>query len=631
MNAQEASFQAYLQSRPTLEGLWETYQETFGFQPARIWFPQDENSHWHHLAATVGVRPEDLHAWTAKHRGQYVQLGLQDMGVWDAFGITEALGTSDPLDPRWLEGSSFNVAELALAGDDESLALWARDESGAQVEWSRAELRERVQRLAGGLRQAGFEAGDAIALYLPMNAECVAMYLAIVWSGMRVVSIPDSFSPAEVATRLRLGAAKAVMTVDGFQRGTKWIDMFAKAVEAGAPRAIVLGNKANLRGDDLDFNALLQGAPIPAVPVAPGAVTNILFSSGTTGEPKAIGWTSCTPLKAALDGRYHQDIHGGDRVAWPTNIGWMMGPWLIYAALLNRAAIVLHVGAPNQPAFLQSMEDAEVTMLGVVPAIVKSWREAGLGNWGQFSKVRTFSNTGEASNIRDTLFLMGLAAWRAPVIEYCGGTEIGGGHLTGTVALPHMPASFNTPALGLDFVILDGEGEHAAPGEHGEIFLVPPSLGLSERLLNRDHHETYYAGLAPGPEGQVLRRHGDEVLVLENGWVAQGRADDTMNLGGIKVGSAELERAVAEVDGILDVAAVAMAPPEGGAEQLVLFAVVAEGKQGEALLAEANLALRTTLNPLFRATRLHVIEKLPRTASNKIMRRSLRDLLVEAS
>ena len=162
--------------------------------------------------------------------------------------------------------------------------------------------------------------------------------------------------------------------------------------------------------------------------------------------------------------------------------------------------------------------------------------------------------------------------------------------------------------------------------QHGELFVVPPSIGLSLSLLNRDHHEVYYEGTPEGPHGEVLRRHGDQVEVLPNGYFrAQGRADDTMNLGGIKVSSAEIERAVLSVEGVADAAAIAAEPQGGGPSLLVLYLVPVRGADSATFKDLAQKAISSRLNPLFRVHDVRVVDTLPRTASNKVMRRVLRD------
>jgi len=312
-------------------------------------------------------------------------------------------------------------------------------------------------------------------------------------------------------------------------------------------------------------------------------------------------------------------------VAWPTNIGWMMGPWLIYATLINRACIALYEGLPSGRGFTDFVRRAGVSVLGVVPSLVRAWKDSDACDGIDWSMIRTFSSTGEPSNRRDSLWLMSRAGYRAPVIEYCGGTEIGGGHLTGTVVQPASPATFSTPALGLDVVVLDDEGLPVADGEEGELFLVPPAIGLSQELLNRGHDSVYYTGCPPGPAGEVLRRHGDQVERLPGGYFrAQGRADDTMNLGGIKVSSLELERVLEHHPAVFESAAVAVQPEGEGAERLVVFAVLSDDADVGDLQSELGKSLASELNPLFKIHDLVIVDTLPRTASNKLMRRELR-------
>ena len=228
---------------------------------------------------------------------------------------------------------------------------------------------------------------------------------------------------------------------------------------------------------------------------------------------------------------------------------------------------------------------------------------------------------------------MSLAGYK-PVIEYCGGTEIGGGYVTGTRVQPAAPATFTTPALGLDFLLFDDNGE---PTRNGEVFIVPPSLGLSTTLLNADHNEVYFAR-TPAPN---LRRHGDAIEQLGNGFDTEpwlegpkyrvlGRVDDTMNLSGIKVSSAEIEEVLNVVDGIQETAAVAVSPKDGGPSQLVIYVVLAASAP-EPIKQEIHNSLQAEIsqhiNPLFRIHDVVIVDALPRTASNKVMRRLLRDRL----
>jgi len=242
-----------------------------------------------------------------------------------------------------------------------------------------------------------------------------------------------------------------------------------------------------------------------------------------------------------------------------------------------------------------------------------------------WSRIRAFSSTGECSNPIDMLYLMHLAGYR-PVIEYCGGTEIGGAYVTGTVVQPCIPSTFTTPALGMDFVLLDESGQ---PANKGEVFIDGVSIGLSTRLINGDHEAIYYGDTPLGRTGMPLRRHGDELEALGDGYYrVAGRCDDTMKLGGIKIGCAEIERMLNQVPGVLETAAVAVPPPGGGPSRLVVFLVPRDGDLniGESFKPLLQQAIRMQLNPLFHLDEVRVVASLPRTASNKVMRRELRAL-----
>ncbi len=609
---------------------------SFELGPPVAWVPElarSVGSNLFRFTTEQGIPGFDkLFQWSVNEKGSFWTAVVDRLGIPFSAPPKAVLGSADPLHPRWLEGASLDITRACFTGDKNDTAVISGGEQ--QTEPHRTtfgELEHLVDRVAHGVISMGLDAGAGVALYMPMTLECVAAYLGVVRAGHPVISIADSFAAEEVEKRFRLGNAGAVVTVDEFSRGGRTIELYTKVKAANAPPAVVIPraskSRADLREGDILWDDFLgPGQPFAAVPGTPDSVTNILFSSGTTGDPKAIPWTQITPLKCAMDGHFHQDIRSGDVVAWPTNIGWMMGPWLIYAGLVNRAAIALYEGLPSGPGFARFIEKAGVTMLGVVPSLVRAWRESNACDGVDWSGIRVFSSTGEPSNGEDMLWLMSRTGFAAPMIEYCGGTEIGGAYITGSLAQPASPASFTTPALGLDLVILDGDGTTAPEGAEGEVFLVPPSIGLSERLLNRNHAEVYYDGCPPGPNDEVLRRHGDQLLRLPGGFFrAQGRADDTMNLGGIKVSSKELERALELHANVQEAAAVAVRPPTGGGDLLIVFVRLTDEEPVDGLRGELQAMLSSHLNPLFRINDLVVRDTLPRTASGKLMRRVLRN------
>jgi len=621
------------------------YETTFadwdgsqGSPPA--WFPtaeQMEKTNITTLMRELNLSTyAELHQWSthlpsrdATDRPSFWDVMIRRLEIQFQQPYTQLLDLSQGAEqPQWLVNARFNIVDSCFQAPDDASAIVFQRTGGSIQTWSYGTLQELTNRVANGLVRLGIQPGAAIAIDMPMTPEAVAIYLGIIQAGCVVVSIADSFAAAEIRTRLQIANAIAIFTQDSIQRCGKQIPLYARVVEADAPRAIVLGNdgtlNTELRPDDLTWNNFLSPNPsFEAVPMPPTAHTNILFSSGTTGTPKAILWTQTTPLKCAVDAHLHHDIHPGDVLAWFTNLGWMMGPWLIYASLINQATIALFDGAPTTREYGQFIQAAGVTLLGVVPSLVSTWKTTECMQGLDWSSIKAFSSTGECSNPQDMLFLMSLAGYR-PIIEYCGGTEIGGGYITSTLLHPCVPATFTTPALGLDFVILDADDR---PTNKGEGYLIPPAIGLSTELLNQDHHQVYFAN-TPCFNQTPLRHHGDYLERLPNGYYRIcGRVDDTMNLSGIKVSSADLERVLNTVNGIAETAAIAFSPPGGGPSQLIVYVVPTPQTHSTAaeLFVHLQTAISQHLNPLFKIRDVILVEALPRTASNKVMRRVLRD------
>jgi acetyl-CoA synthetase len=604
----------------------------FGSSTA-AWTPSQEfvetaNITW--LMKRVGVDSyDDLHRWSVEDRESYWGLAIERLGIRFQEPFSRVLDQSGGVEmPRWLVDARFNIVESCFAAPEDSPAIIHQAEDEDLKTMSVGELASLTDRVASNLARCGFLPGDALAIIMPMTAEAVAIYLGIIKAGLVAVGVADSFRPAEISRRLRLARTAAVFTQDVVTRGGKTFPLYSTVVEAGAPRAVVLparnGSGVTLRTGDCDWATFLQdGGPFTALERGPDDPSTILFSSGTTGEPKAIPWTHTTPIKCAADAHFHQNVQAGDVLVWPTNLGWMMGPWLIYAGLINRATLGLFCGAPTGRAFGRFVQDAATTMLGVVPSLVRTWRDTCCLRGLDWSSLKVISSTGECSSADDMRWLIEQAGGK-PVIEYCGGTEIGGGYITGTVTRPCVPGTFNAPALGLDFVIFDESGR---PADEGELFLEPPSIGMSASLLNADHHEVYFEGVPRGPLRETLRRHGDRMERLPDGyWRAHGRADDAMNLGGIKVSSAEIERALQSIPDLAETAAIAVSRSDGPS-LLVIYAV----RSGTSVSSKADLmaatqsAIKRDLNPLFKIHDVVLVDALPRTASNKVMRRTLRD------
>ncbi|XP_068310642.1 probable CoA ligase CCL12 [Pyrus communis] len=550
----------------------------------------------------------------------------------------------------WLPHSVLNIAECCLLPtriprkDDDGLAVVWRDEGCDDDSFvnrmTLKELREQVMLVANAL-DATFSKGDAIAIDMPMNVNAVIIYLAIVLAGFVVVSIADSFAANEIATRLRVSKAKAIFTQDFILRGGPKFPLYSRVAEAAPHLAIVLpaiGSNVGiqLREQDLswhDFLSRVDHLPrknyYSPVYQPVDSVTNILFSSGTTGDPKAIPWTQLSPIRGAGDSWAHMDNQVGDVFCWPTNLGWVLGPILLYSCFLTGTTLALYHGSPLGRGFGKFVQDAGVTILGTVPSLVKTWKSTRCMKGLDWTKIRSFCSAGEASSVDDDLWLTSRAYYR-PILENCGGTELASSYIMGSLLQPQAFGAFSTKSMTVGFVIFD---EHGIPYPEeqacvGQVGLFPLLMGATDKLLNADHEKVYFKGM-PICNGTQLRRHGDILKRTIGGYlIVQGRSDDTMNLGGIKTSSVEIERVCDQADeSILETAAVTVAPISGGPEQLVIYVVLKKGydSKPDELKKKFSKAIQGNLNPLFKVSLVKIVAEFPRTASNKLLRRVLRD------
>ncbi|NDE90012.1 MAG: AMP-dependent synthetase [Alphaproteobacteria bacterium] len=610
-----------------------------------VWKPDPDFIEATNLAALMreqGIDPtalnayEQLHAWSVSEPSSFWRRVTEILGIQFDKPFMSVLETFNRvLHPKWFVGGTLNIAKNCFRGSGSATAIITRRHNGVIETWTHDALDKLSNRVANSFIALGLKKGDGVAIVMPMTAEAVAIYLGIIKAGMVVISVPDSVPAEQIGSRLRIGGAKAVFTQSEIVREDKRIPMYerVRAEAAAAPQTIVLAPYGEtlsmlLRQGDMDWVTFLKADDtFDAVSCEPDDASNIIFSSGTTGDPKGIPWTHITGIKAASDARFHQDVRAGDVVCWPTNLGWMMGPWVVYGSLMNHAAIALYEGTPGERSFCQFIQDAGVTMLGLVPSIVNGWKNTGHADGLDWSKIRCYSSSGEASNRELYSWLMTLnqpSGDMKPVIEYCGGTEVVA-YISSVLLKPIKPAQFNVKTLGVDFEVRDDAGKQVRAGEMGEVFLTAPAIGQSNRLVSKTNHdELYYPnGLTGG------RWHGDLMTVLADGsgWVSNGRSGNDLNLNGVKFGSTEIERVVNEAEGVKETAAIGVPPPEGGADRLVIYAVMKPDVAGDVqkLKSQMKTLIKEKLSPnASNVFDVVLINELPRTPSFKVMHKDLR-------
>ena len=550
-------FSIHLELFTSIYPMWRDHPEN-----APAWIPTDEiikTSNLTKVMETLAIKDiNEFHEFSVKHYQDFLLTMVNVLNIQFKEKFKDIVDLSQGIEtPIWFKDAKMNIADSCFTAPSHYTAIIYQDHQGKRNRLSYGELNQLSNKIANSLYALGYKASDAIAIIMPMTPLAIAIYLGIIKIGGVVVSIADSFSAQEMLTRLKIANTKLVFTQDIMRWGGKKLPLYEKIKDLITPSIVLPCDKTlslKLESKDKSFiDFLLDHSNFTSIACDPMMSCNILFSSGTTGTPKAIPWNHTTPIKVASDAYFHHNIKPQDVLAWPTNLGWMMGPWLLFASFINQGSIALFNEAPKTRAFGEFISFAHVTMLGVVPTLVASFKQSGAMEGLDWSSIKSFSSSGECSNPEDMLYLMSLADYK-PIIEYCGGTEIGGGYVSSTMIQKNYLSLFTTKAIGSDFMILD---EHNKPATYGEVAIIPPSIGLSVTLLNDNHHQVYFDDM-PIINHVPLRRHGDQMKYFSNGCYAMlGRVDDTMNLGGIKVSAAEIERVLVGLPGLSEVAAVA--------------------------------------------------------------------------
>jgi acetyl-CoA synthetase len=352
----------------------------------------------------------------------------------------------------------------------------------------------------------------------------------------------------------------------------------------------------------------------------------ILYTSGTTGKPKGIAHTHCGfPIKAAQDMAFGTDVGRGTRISWVTDIGWMMGPWLIYGALINGATICIYDGAPDYPNADRMWEFCakhKVEILGISPTLVRALATKGddLPKKHDLSSLRAFASTGEPWNPAPWWWLFEkVGNSKLPIINYSGGTEISGGILMGNPLLPIKPCSFPAPCPGIDVAILDENGAQVEKGKVGELCIKKPWIGMARGFWQEPQRylETYWSRF------DKIWVHGDWAMQDEDGhFYILGRSDDTLKVAGKRVGPAEVESLLVAHPSVSEAAVIGV-PDEIKGTAMVAFCVL-HGAETESLVDELKQLVAKDMGKPLAPSKIHFVSALPKTRNAKVMRRVIR-------
>jgi acetoacetyl-CoA synthetase len=554
--------------------------------------------------------------------------------IWDFFGVQ---GTYDQVlaerrmpGAAWFPGAGVNYAEHLFRGKDPgATAILHASELRELSELSWGELRAQAARIAAGLRALGVERGDRVAAYMPNIPETVAAFLATASIGATWSSCSPDFGPRSVIDRFAQIEPKVLLAVDGYRYNARDFDRRETvdriAAETGG-RVIRLGY---LDGTGWE-NGFEQPGELTFERVPFDHPLWVLYSSGTTGLPKAIvqgqGGILLEHLKKL---HLHVDAQGGDRIFWFTTTGWMMWNFLV-SGLLTEAAIVLYDGSPGQPdmgVLWDLAENAGVTTFGTSAAYIAACMKAGVepGAGRDLSDLRAVGSTGSPlspEGFRWVYDHVGEDTW---LFSTSGGTDLCTAFVGGCPIVPVYEGELQARSLGAAVEAWDPDGKPLI-GEVGELVITEPMPSMPLYLWNDPDGERYresYFDMYPG-----IWRHGDWIEITERGTaIISGRSDSTINRGGIRMGTAEIYRAVLAVDEVTDALVVDVS--REGEDWMPLFVVLRDGAElDDDLRRTIRTRIREDCSPRHVPDDIVAVKEVPRTLSGKVLELPVKRILM---
>ena len=571
--------------------------------------------------------------------------------IWEFFGV-QADGDPSPVlasrempGARWFPNTSLNYAEHVFAGKrDEKVAILHASELRELRRLRWGELRAQVAAVAAGLRELGVGRGDRVVAYMPNIPEAVVAFLATASLGAVWSSCSPDFGPASVVDRFAQIEPKVLFAVDGYRYGGKDFDrreVLARLQEAmpTLERTVVLPyldadpDLSPLR-DAMRWEDLLrsgEGAELRFERVPFDHPLWVLYSSGTTGLPKAIvqgqGGILIEHLKKL---NLHVDAHPGDRLFWFTTTGWMMWNFIV-SGLLTEAAIVLYDGNPGHPdmgVLWDLAERAGITMFGTSAAYIAACMKAGVepGSGRDLSALQAVGSTGSPLSPEGFDWIydhIGRDTW---LFSTSGGTDLCTAFVGGAATLPVYRGEIQARALGAAVEAWTEDGEPVVE-EVGELVVTEPMPSMPLYLWGDEDGSRYresYFEMFPG-----VWRHGDWLELTRRGTaVIYGRSDSTINRGGIRMGTSEIYRAVLGIDEVVDALVVDLLRP-GTDGWMPLFVVLREGAElDEELSREIARRVREQCSPRHVPDEVFEIDEVPRTLSGKVLEVPVKRILM---
>jgi acetoacetyl-CoA synthetase len=596
--------------------------------------------------------------WLERERGlsfaNYDELqrwSVDDLGgfwstIWDFSGVkahapyTSVLASDAMPGATWFPGARLNFAEHLVGGDDDTgqVAVVAYSQTRERMELSFGDLREQISRARAGLLRLGVQPGERVVAYMPNIPETLVAFAAAASIGAVWASCAPELGARSVVDRLAQLDPAVLLTVDGYGFRDRLVDRRAEvaAIRAALPslrHVVHVPYGEHGIPDTVPWAELLaEGAPLEFLPVGFDHPLSVLFSSGTTGIPKAIvhghGGILLEYFKAhALS----WDLKPGGRLQWFTTTSWMMWHALV-AALLLRSSIVMLDGDPAWPDpgwQWRIAEETRPTFLGVSPAFLTACRKAGLqpGRDCDLSSIRVFGTAGSPLPAEGYRYVYDQLGPDVLLINGSGGTDVCSGIVGGSALLPVYEGEISGRLLGVATDAVDPQGEPLV-GTLGELVITRPMPSMPTELWGDEDGSLYrssYFDMFPG-----IWRQGDWIQFSERGsCIVTGRSDATLNRGGVRLGTSEFYSVVEELPEIVDSLVVHLEDAEGGAGELLLFVVLADGAVlDDALRERIGRSLRSELSPRHVPDTIEQMPAIPRTLTGKKLEMPVKRILL---
>jgi acetoacetyl-CoA synthetase len=568
--------------------------------------------------------------------------------IWEYFGVRahasyRAVRVGDRMpDVRWFVGAKVNYAEHLLGEDSdaERVAIIAHSQTRDPVELTFGQLREDTRRARAGLQRLGVRPGDRVAAYMPNIPETIVAFIATASLGAIWASCAPEFGAPSVTDRLSQIEPRILLAVSGYGFRARWIDRADEvaAIRAGLPtleHVVDVPYGGDPLPDTTHWDELLgQVGPLDFAATDFDHPLYVLFSSGTTGLPKAIthghGGMLLEHLKTMGLGL---DLGPDGRLLQFTTTGWMM--WnLAVSAMLLRASLVLIDGDPTWPDLRRQWQLAAATgatILGTSPAFVMACRRAQVDLEGlDLSRLRAVFTAGSPLPPEGYRYVYDELGPGKVLINASGGTDVCSALVGGSFWQPVYEGEISGPCLGADVRALDADGREVTC-QPGEMIVAQPMpcmpLGFWDDPGAVRYRAAYFEDF-PG-----LWRHGDWITISRRGTcVISGRSDATLNRGGVRIGTAELYSVIEELQEVADSLVVHLEDRTGGPGELVLFVQPAAGATlSDDAQQRIRAALKNQLSPRHVPDVIVGVAAIPRTLTGKKLETPVKRILQGAS